>query len=620
MRQPMTKLKNSGINKIYLSDNLKVLRDIKSESIDLIYIDPPFNTGKIQKYTRVSTKQSPSGDRVGFGGKFYRTAKKGSIEYNDCHWSYKGFITPSLQEAYRVLKPTGSLFFHIDYREAHYCKIILDEIFGRLCFQNEIIWTWDYGARSKKKWSAKHNNIFWYTKHPKHYTFNFDAMERIPYMAPGLVTKEKAARGKTLTDTWWHTIVPTNGKERTGYPTQKPLGVLKRIVSVHSSPGDIVLDFFAGCFDETTEVLTGNGWKLFEDVSRYDTICSLNPKDHSIEYVNFCKKIKYKYAGKMHSIQGRSIDLLVTPNHNLYAKEARQKDYELHTVSAFRYYSFNQLLSGKWKEPKTYDLNWLRFLGFWLGDGYKQTRNAKNRGYVVGFHLVKQTSVEYICKVLRALGVKYSKYTEKTGHTRVVVRGKLIYDKLNGNTYTKRIPEFVFTLSAECAKAILDGYLHADGTVTYQGGKNYYSCNKELLGDFQRIVLHAGYSSTLSGRTRTANTKLNGRSINCSRKQYTLYTHKAHKELRLTQKNIEKIDYDGYVYDVTLNTNHVLYVRRNGKCCWSGNSGTTGEAAAILGRQFILVDNHKEAVKISAERLKKYKPKCIGFTPRLAKK
>ena len=111
---------------------------------------------------------------------------------------------------------------------------------------NEIIWAYDYGARSKRKWSPKHDTIFWYAMDPDHYTFNFDAMDRIPYMAPGLVGKEKAARGKTPTDVWWHTIVSPNGKERTGYATQKPLGVLERIVRVHSREGDLVLDFFAG--------------------------------------------------------------------------------------------------------------------------------------------------------------------------------------------------------------------------------------------------------------------------------------------------------------------------------------------------------------------------------------
>jgi len=242
----MKKQKNSGTNKIYLADNLKILRGMKAGSIDLIYIDPPFNTKKLRKHTRLKTKQSILGDRIGFGGKRYQTVKNGTLVYADSFSDYLAFLEARLTNAYILLKETGSLFVHLDYREVHYVKVLLDGIFGRECFQNEIIWAFDYGGRSKTHWSAKHNNILWYTKDPKTYTFNYEEMDRIPYMAPGLVTKEKVLRGKTPTDVWWHTIVPTNGKERTGYPTQKPLGVLRRIVSVHSRPGDTVLDFFAG--------------------------------------------------------------------------------------------------------------------------------------------------------------------------------------------------------------------------------------------------------------------------------------------------------------------------------------------------------------------------------------
>ena len=231
---------------IHAGDNLEVLRQIPDATVDLIYIDPPFNTGKAQTHTRIKTTRDEEGDRVGFQGRTYKTVRVGSFSYLDVHDNYLGFLEPRLVEARRVLKPTGSFFFHIDYREVHYCKVVLDAIFGRESFLNEIIWAYDYGARSRNRWPAKHDNILWYAADPDHYTFNFDAMDRIPYMAPGLVSAEKAAKGKTPTDTWWHTIVPTNGKERTGYPTQKPLGILRRIVAVHSNPGDIVLDFFAG--------------------------------------------------------------------------------------------------------------------------------------------------------------------------------------------------------------------------------------------------------------------------------------------------------------------------------------------------------------------------------------
>ena len=235
------------MGKIILADNLPTLRDIERASVNLIYIDPPFNTGKLQERTRIKTvRDEAGGDRVGFKGRKYRTEKLGTKAFADEFDDFLEFLEPRLREAHRILAEDGSLFLHIDYREVHYCKVLLDSIFGRECFQNEIIWAYDYGARSKKRWSAKHDSILWYTKDPKRYTFNYDEIDRIPYMAPGLVGEEKAARGKTPTDVWWHTIVPTNGYERTGYPTQKPLGILTRIIKVHSKAGDAVLDFFAG--------------------------------------------------------------------------------------------------------------------------------------------------------------------------------------------------------------------------------------------------------------------------------------------------------------------------------------------------------------------------------------
>ena len=235
------------MRRIILGENLEVLRTLPDASAALVYIDPPFNTGHRQERTRTETVQDDAeGDRTGFQGRRYRTVLKGKSSYDDAFDDYLGFLGPRLEEAQRILTADGSLFVHLDYREVHYVKVLLDSLFGRDAFQNEIIWAYDYGARSKSRWSAKHDTILWYTKNPKRYTFHHDAMDRIPYMAPGLVGAEKAARGKTPTDVWWHTIVSPTGKEKTGYATQKPLGVLHRVVAVHSSPGDLVLDFFAG--------------------------------------------------------------------------------------------------------------------------------------------------------------------------------------------------------------------------------------------------------------------------------------------------------------------------------------------------------------------------------------
>jgi site-specific DNA-methyltransferase (adenine-specific) len=233
-------------NQIIFGDNLPVLKNLPENSIQLIYIDPPFNTGHTQARTRISTVSSEKGDRVGFQGRRYETKILGESGYVDKFDDYLSFLEPRFNEAYRVLSSNGSLYFHIDYREVHYCKILLDQIFGRESFINEIIWAYDYGARTRKRWPAKHDNILWYAKDPENYIFNYEDIERIPYMAPGLVGEEKAMRGKLPTDTWWHTIVGTNSKEKTGYPTQKPVGVIRRIVQASSNPGDTVLDFFAG--------------------------------------------------------------------------------------------------------------------------------------------------------------------------------------------------------------------------------------------------------------------------------------------------------------------------------------------------------------------------------------
>jgi site-specific DNA-methyltransferase (adenine-specific) len=233
-------------NRIVYAENLRYMRTLPDGAFRLIYIDPPFNTGKAQQRVRMRVVASEQGERIGFGDRRYHVQLYDSPAYQDAYEDYLGFLEPRLREAYRLLTPDGSLFVHLDYREAHYVKVLLDTIFGREGFMNEIIWAYDYGGRSKRRWPAKHDTIFWYAKDPERYVFNYDAIDRIPYMAPGLVGVEKAQQGKTPTDVWWLTIVPTNSKEKTGYPTQKPLKLLERIVRVHSAVGDWVLDFFAG--------------------------------------------------------------------------------------------------------------------------------------------------------------------------------------------------------------------------------------------------------------------------------------------------------------------------------------------------------------------------------------
>ena len=231
---------------IYFGDNMDVLKEIESGSVNLVYVDPPFNTGKIQSRKRIETVRSEDGDRTGFQGHTYKTKVIGEQSFFDIYDDYIRFLRDRIEETERVLASDGSFFLHLDYREIHYAKVMCDEVFGRESFINEIIWSYDYGGRSKSRWSAKHDNILWYAKDPKNFTYRYDDIDRIPYMAPGLVGAEKAAKGKTPTDSWWHTIVSPNGKEKTGYPTQKPLGIINRIIRVHSNPGDVILDYFAG--------------------------------------------------------------------------------------------------------------------------------------------------------------------------------------------------------------------------------------------------------------------------------------------------------------------------------------------------------------------------------------
>ena len=233
-------------NQVVIGNNLPVLQSMPAESFQLIYVDPPFNTGRVQSRGSNTTKRSETGDRVGFKGQRYQTIKSTVLSYDDEFADYWAFLEPRLEEAWRLLKDTGTLYLHLDYRESHYAKVLLDALFGRDCFLNEIIWAYDYGGKAKNRWPAKHDTILVYVKNPKTYYFDSSAVDREPYMAPGLVTAEKVERGKLPTDVWWHTIVSPTGKEKTGYPTQKPLGILRRVIQASSAPGDTVLDFFAG--------------------------------------------------------------------------------------------------------------------------------------------------------------------------------------------------------------------------------------------------------------------------------------------------------------------------------------------------------------------------------------
>jgi len=233
-------------NLLLAGDNLPLLKRFADGCFQLIYADPPFNTGRVQRRTRIAARASADGVRSGFKGRRYAVTVLGELSFADVHDDYLAFLEPRLRELHRLLGPEGALYLHLDYREAHYAKLLLDGIFGRECFLNEIIWAYDYGGKSKRRWPAKHDTILVYVKDPRRYYFNSAAVDREPYMAPGLVDPERARRGKLPTDVWWHTIVPTAGAERTGYPTQKPEGIVRRIVQASSREGEWCLDPFAG--------------------------------------------------------------------------------------------------------------------------------------------------------------------------------------------------------------------------------------------------------------------------------------------------------------------------------------------------------------------------------------
>ncbi|WP_244927247.1 DNA-methyltransferase [Microbacterium sediminis] len=256
---------------IHQADNLDVARALPDGAFTLIYLDPPFNTGRSRSHRPQAPAPSGAAEPVhaGFRGREYARVRGALREYDDRFDDYWSFLEPRLTEAWRLLAADGTLYVHLDYREAHYAKVLLDAVFGRDRFLNELIWAYDYGAKTRRRWPTKHDTILVYVKDPERYWFDSDAVDREPYMAPGLVTPDKAARGKLPTDVWWHTIVPTTGRERTGYPTQKPEGILRRIVQASSRPGDHVLDLFAG---------SGTTGAVASALGRHATLVDDNPE------------------------------------------------------------------------------------------------------------------------------------------------------------------------------------------------------------------------------------------------------------------------------------------------------------------------------------------------------
>jgi site-specific DNA-methyltransferase (adenine-specific) len=276
------------MKKIILGENLEALATLPDAFAELVYIDPPFNTGRDQVRKRLRVEADPLATRRGFGEKTYRVEEIGSSRYADDFDEYLDFLMPRITAGLRCMTATASLFVHLDAREVHYVKVALDRLLGRESFINEIIWAYDFGGRSKRRWPEKHDTILWYARDPENYVFDYDAIDRIPYLAPGLVGAEKAARGKTPTDVWWQTIVPTNGREKTGYATQKPLAILERIVRVHTTPGAVVLDYFAGS-GTTGDAAAKNGrnFVLIDQSPDAARVMAERLAEHTPEHVGF---------------------------------------------------------------------------------------------------------------------------------------------------------------------------------------------------------------------------------------------------------------------------------------------------------------------------------------------
>lgn len=595
-------------HRIYFGDNLPILQAMPDACVDLIYIDPPFNTGKAQSRTRIKTVRSPSGDRTGFQGRRYQTIQIGSQSFADQFDDYLAFLEPRLREAYRVLAPHGSLYFHIDYREVHYCKVLLDQIFGRACFLNEIIWAYDYGGRPRNRWPPKHDNILVYVKDPRNYTFNADAIERIPYMAPGLVGPEKAARGKLPTD----------------------------------------------CYSEDTDILTARGWVRFADLTLSDEVASVSPAGE-IVYARPVKIHAYPYCGVMYEFATRTVNLLVTPNHNMYFRPKHSHSYEFIPASSAnqaQYYALmNKLVwTGALADtfsvpPVKYQRNycarplpdfdmgdWCELMGLYLSEG--STTFYRDRAEVI-ISQKRPQNLEPIAALLKRMGLSY--YQSEQGFT-ICNKQLALYLKQFGYAREKYIPRELLALPPAQLARLYDGLMRGDGN---KKGNcwTYFTTSKRLADDVQELIIKLGYNSNIS-ESPPGNPDW--------RTKYCVSRRISKESTIFPARHIKTVDYDGMVYCCTVEPYHTLIVRRNGKAavcgnCWwhtivgtnskektgyptqkplgilrriiqaSSNpgdvvldffagSGTTGAACLELGRRFILIDNNPQALQVMARR------------------
>ena len=622
-------------HRIEFSDNLAALAAIPSGSVPLIYVDPPFNTGKQQRRTTVQTTAVDVGDRTGFAGRQYRTTIVGTQAYADAFDDYLAFLAPRLREAHRVLKPNGTLYVHLDAREVHYVKVLLDEIFGRASFLNEIIWAYDYGGRPRDRWPAKHDNILVYVKNPKDYVFNSDEVEREPYMAPGLVTPEKAARGKLPSD----------------------------------------------CYSEDTDILTDRGWIPFADLTMDDRVATVSPEGRLL-YASPTQIHAHRYQGPMCFFKSVPIDLLVTPNHRMYVRPKRNAPFAFVSASnvaadrrggsnSVRYGLMTQL---EWKGeecPLQYQVpactyiranhakpsppfdigDWCEFMGFYLAQGST---------YIYGTrHLVDLVEpkaaggVEAVHALLRRMGIRYRYYPKRQAFN-FISKQLVLYLRQFGYAYQRFIPRELLRLPPTHLQRLYRALMMGDGCVKPHQ-EMYYTASKQLADDVQELLIKLGYSASIiinntadSGTNRRTGYAVNRRTS----REFTISPH----------LHASTVDYDGMVYCCTVEPHHTLVVRRNGKpavcgnCWWHtivsptgkektgyptqkpigvlkrivaassrpddlvldffAGSGTTGAAALDLGRRFHLIDDNPEALAVMARRFSGIEGvEFVGYEP-----
>ncbi|HEX5503854.1 MAG TPA: DNA methyltransferase [Thermomicrobiales bacterium] len=625
------------MDRVYYADNLDVLRSLPSASIPLIYIDPPFNTGRERVRTALRTVRAADGDRTGFQGERYATTVLGTERYADAFDDYAAFLEPRLREAHRILAPDGTLYFHGDYREIHYCKVQLDGIFGRASFLNEIIWAYDYGGRTSKRWPPKHDTILVYVKDPHNYVFNADDVDREPYMAPGLVGPEKAARGKLPSD----------------------------------------------CYSEDTDVFTDRGWLPFKDLALTDRVASVSPQGELL-YARPSKIHAHRYRGPMCSFHTKAIDLLVTPNHRLYLRpkhgdeycfvEAQAVIHEGQARGSSFYYALRNQLSWQGEEPTegsfqvppcdyqrayaakplpTFDLgDWCEFLGLYIAEGNATSYADRHE---VGITQLKSENLGHIASLLRRMGLTF----HYDGRTFIICNKQLtLYLRSFGKAHEKFVPRDLLRLPRPYLERLYEGLMRGDGH--RRGDEEIYSTtSRRLADDVQELLLKRGYNANII-LTRHAEEKFpNWKPLYCVSRRIS------RESTIFPSKHASMVDYDGMVYCCTVEPYHTLLVRRNGKpvvcgnCWWHtivsptgkektgyptqkplgvlrrivrassrpgdvvldffAGSGTTGAAARELGRRFLLVDNNEAALRVMARRFAAYPDlEFVGFDPATA--